>query len=213
MPNDPEKIKERVWGVYNARSREELAAGYDDWAEDYDRDAAEYFGYRGPALARECFLRLVARDARILDAGAGTGRLGQMLHDDGYENLTGFDLSRGMLAKAEELGVYQALHQMALGDVLGFADGVFDATACIGTLTTGHAPAEGIDELVRVTRSGGLVIVTLNMDTYADDGIKGRLEKLEADGRWSCIERSEPLPLMPDGEPDITHEVRVYKVS
>ncbi|NQV45203.1 MAG: class I SAM-dependent methyltransferase [Rhodospirillales bacterium] len=213
MSESTPKAKGRVNAVYKARSRDELEASYDDWADDFDHDAAVFFGWRGPQLAFDCFQRHVAVDARILDAGAGTGLLGQLLRDAGYGNLTGFDLSRGMLEKAEQLGVYQALHRMALGETLDFTDDAFDATACIGTLTTGHAPAEGIDELVRVTRSGGVLVVTLNLDTYSDDGIRDRTEALEAEGRWSLVESSGPLPLMPVGEPEINHEVRVYRVG
>ncbi|MDJ0779591.1 MAG: class I SAM-dependent methyltransferase [Gammaproteobacteria bacterium] len=199
--------------VYGARSRDELEAIYDRWAGEYDEDATGYFGYLGPELALERFERLVPKDARILDAGAGTGRLGKLLFDAGYRDLTGFDLSRGMLAQAESLGVYRALHHMALGETLGYADDAFDATACIGTLTTGHAPAEGIDELLRVTRGGGLIVLSLNLDTYTADGIKDRIDRLLADRQWVLVEASGSLRIMPRGAPDMNHEIRVFRVG
>jgi len=207
------RAKANADAVYGARSRDELETIYDRWAGEYDEDASDYFGYLGPELAVERFERLVPKDARILDAGAGTGRLGRLLFNAGYRNLTGFDLSRGMLAQAESLGVYQALHHMALGETLGFADNSFDATACIGTLTTGHAPAEGIDELIRVTRGGGLIVVSLNLDTYAADGIKDRIDHLIAEQEWALVEGSGPLQIMPRGEPDMRHEICVYRVG
>lgn len=61
--------------VYGARSRDELEAIYDRWAGEYDEDASDYFGYLGPQLALERFERLVPKEARILDAGAGSGPL------------------------------------------------------------------------------------------------------------------------------------------
>jgi len=211
MPKNIPKAKERADAVYGSRSRHELETIYDGWADEYDQDAADFFGYRGPELAFECFQRHVATDAQILDAGAGTGRLGKILSDAGYVNLTGFDLSKGMLGKAGQRGVYQALHHMALGETLGFADDTFDATACIGTLTTGHAPAESIDELIRVTRSGGMLVITLNLDTYTEDGIKDRIDNLLTEGRWVLVEASGPLKIMPVGEPDMNHEICVYR--
>ena len=198
--------------VYGARSRDELEAIYDRWAGEYDEDATEYFGYLGPELALERFQRLVPKDARILDAGAGTGRLGKLLAAAGYKNLTGFDLSRGMLSQADSLGVYESLHHMALGDTLAFADDAFDATACIGTLTTGHAPAEGIDELIRVTRPGGLIVVSLNLDTYTEDGIKQRIDQLLTQRQWELVESSGALRIMPRGEPDMNHEISVFRI-
>ncbi len=213
MPDNTPRAKANAEAVYGASSRDELEALYDRWAGEYDEDATEYFGYLGPELALERFQRLVPKDARILDAGAGTGRLGKLLSDAGYAHLTGFDLSQGMLSQAESLGVYEALHHMALGDTLGFADDAFDATACIGTLTTGHAPAEGIDELIRVTRPGGLIVVSLNLDTYTGDGIKDRIDQLVADRRWERVEGSGALQIMPRGEPEMRHEIAVYRVT
>jgi SAM-dependent methyltransferase len=171
------------------------------------------FGYLGPELALERFQRHVSPDARILDGGAGTGRLGKLLSDAGYKNLTGFDLSQEMLEQARNLGAYQALHHMALGETLGFADDAFDATACIGTLTTGHAPAESIDELVRVTRRNGMIVVSLNLDTYTDDGIKDRVDKLIAEEKWTLAEASGALKIMSVGEPDMNHEIRIFRVE
>lgn len=212
MGRDIKKARERAEGVYYAKDRDELEANYDAWAEDFDEDAREAFGYCGPDLALDCIQRHLPTDARILDAGAGTGRLGQLLHDAGYTNLTGFDLSQGMLDVAARLGVYKALHRMALGERLDFDDGAFDATACIGTLTTGHAPPSGIDELIRITKPGGIIIVTLNLSTYEDDGVKARIEALEADEKWTLVEASDPLPLCPVAAPDIIHDARVYRV-
>ncbi len=212
MPRDVKNALKKAEGVYYAKTRQELEESYDRWAEEWDDDATEVFGYLGPEKAQDCIERYLPKTARILDAGAGTGRLGQLLHDAGYSELTAFDLSRGMLKVAERRGVYKALHQMALGDRLDFDDDAFDATACIGTLTTGHAPASGIDELIRVTRPDGLIVVTLNLNTYADDGIKDRIEALDTAGQWALVEASGPHPLMPVGAPDIIHDVRVYRV-
>lgn len=212
MNNEPKNAMEKAQAVYYARNREELEESYDRWAEVWDDDATDFFGYLGPEKAFECIKRHADTSARILDAGAGTGRLGKLLYDAGYTRLTGFDLSKGMLQVAEQKGVYQALHHMALGERLGFDDHAFDVTACIGTLTTGHAPADSIDELIRVTRPDGLIVVTVNLSTYGDDGIKDRIEALVDGKRWDLVEASGALPLMPRGAPDIIHDVRVYRV-
>jgi len=60
---DPE-VDKRLQSVYGARTRDDLEAGYDAWAENYDQDATDFFGWRGPELAFERFKRLVPQDAR-----------------------------------------------------------------------------------------------------------------------------------------------------
>ena len=93
-----------VGGVYGAKSTEELKRKYDTWAANYDRDV-ESVGYRSPAMAAGLFGRYVPADAgEILDAGCGTGLLGDLLVPLGYRGLVGIDLSREMLARAEARG-------------------------------------------------------------------------------------------------------------
>ena len=117
-----------------------------------------------PALALEACRQYVPSDARILDAGAGTGLVGKALSDAGYRNLTAIDMSPGMLEEARAKGVYRQLRRMVLGERLDFPDDNFDAVVSIGVLTLGHAPARSLDEMVRVTKPGGHVIFTLRPD-------------------------------------------------
>ncbi len=100
---------ERLRGVYEARNSEELAKLYDEWATDYERDVLGY-GYTTPAIMAGFLGRYVASgDGLVLDAGVGTGIMGEILVPLGYENLTGIDLSRRMLDLAREKGVYREL--------------------------------------------------------------------------------------------------------
>ena len=91
--------RNRVQWVYAAKTNEELAERYDQWAAEYDRDLTEAFAWNGPQAAVEVFARHVPRHARILDAGAGTGLVGERLAASGYRNLYAMDLSLGMLER------------------------------------------------------------------------------------------------------------------
>jgi SAM-dependent methyltransferase len=62
--------------------------------------------------------RYAAVQARILDAGCGTGLAGQILAARGYRNVEGLDLSAGMLREAGKKARYAALHQQTLGEPL-----------------------------------------------------------------------------------------------
>ena len=141
----------RVQWVYEAKTRDELAQRYDSWAKDYDADLSRDFGYLAPQLAVAKAAPLLGADPLILDAGVGTGLVGEALAAAGLRRIVGIDMSQGMLDAARAKGLYQELRQAVLGEPLDFPDGRFDACFCIGTLTLGHAPAKSLQELVRVT--------------------------------------------------------------
>ena len=62
--------------VYASKNELELAERYDQWAKTYEDDLDRDIGWYGPIRAVESAVKYVARDARILDAGAGTGLVG-----------------------------------------------------------------------------------------------------------------------------------------
>ena len=204
----------KVQWVYSSKNEGELIERYDEWAKTYDEDLERDFEYIGPRIAAEYFIKYVPdKDARILDAGAGTGIVGQVLNKAGYSNLEAMDLSPGMLEQARAKNVYKDLHRKVMGEPLGFATGEYDSTICVGTLTVGHAPAGSLDELVRVTKPGGCIVYTLRPDVYEKDGFKKKHAALEADGKWELVEVSDPIQVLPKGEPDVYHQVWVYRVK
>ncbi|MFC1955681.1 class I SAM-dependent DNA methyltransferase [Chloroflexota bacterium] len=202
----------RVQWVYSSRNNEELAERYDQWAKDYDSELEIDFAYRGPQIAADFFNRYVHKEARTLDAGAGTGIVGEILTKQGYTDLVAIDLSQGMLDEAREKNAYRELYRMVMGEPLGFISASFDAVISIGVLTVGHAPASSFDELARITRPGGYIVFTLRPDVYENDGFKKKQAALEAEGKWKLAEMSEPFQALPKGEPDIFHQVWVYQV-
>ena len=203
----------RVQWIYSSRNNEELAERYDDWAKDYDTDLEQDFEWAGPQRAAEVFAKHVPKDGRILDAGAGTGLVGKFLSENGYSQLVAMDLSRGMLEEARKKNVYQEFHQMVMGEPLGFSPDYFDAVVSVGVLTVGHAPASSLDELIRITRPGGYVVFSLRPDVYETGGFKEMQAELERAGKWQLAEESEKFQPLPKGEPEVYHQVWVYRVS
>jgi len=205
--------QDRVKWVWSSRDNKELEDRYDQWAKDYDADLDEEFGYVSPQMAVDLFTRYVHKGARILDAGAGTGLVGELLAKQGYRNLVAIDLSLGMLEKAREKDAYRELHRMVLGETLEFPTASFDAVISVGVLTLGHAPASSLDELIRVTKPDGYIVYTLRPDVYRDHGFKEKHEALEAEGKWILAEVSEEFQTLPKGEPDAYHQVWIYQLT
>jgi predicted TPR repeat methyltransferase len=196
--------------VYGAKDASELASHYDGWAEDYDTDL-QNFGYRYPAvLAGLAGRHLDPREGPILDAGAGTGLIGEMLAILGFDELVGIDMSDGMLAVARRKGIYARLENMVLGEPLDFADDDFAAVVSTGVLTVGHAPAASMDELVRVTRPGGHLIFSLTVRTYEQDRFKTKLDALEAAGRCQPLAVTGDFAGLVAADDEVTHPARFF---
>ncbi len=202
----------RVQWVYASQNEQELEERYDQWAEEYDTDLDTDFGWISPQRTSDTLAKYVPKEASILDAGAGTGLVGQRLHDLGYRNMTAMDLSQGMLEVARKKNIYQDFDQMVMGERLEYATDRFDAAVVVGVFTLGHAPAASLDELVRVTKTGGHIIFSLRTDTYQENGFKEKQEALESAGLWKLLEVTEPYQPLPKGEPEVIHQVWVYQV-
>ncbi len=171
--------------VLNATSTEELMTVYGEWAAKYDHDLLEEMGYVAPMAACDLLKRYLDRKtARILDAGCGTGIVGQLLYQDGYRNIEGLDYSPQMLAQAERKEIYTALHRGDLTKVLAITDDAYDAVISVGTFTCGHVGPEALDELVRITSPGGFLCITVREQAWEEDDYRAQVKKIEDRGRW-----------------------------
>jgi MFS family permease len=197
--------------LYGAADLDELRSEYDRIASAYDAELVDGMGYRSPAAVTAVARRLLPAEARILDAGAGTGLLGVSLAEAGFTRLDGLDLSPGMLAVAARKNVYGDLREGRLGDALDYETGRFDGVVSAGVLTVGHAPAECLDELVRITRTGGHVIFTLRAD-QVPAGYLEKIAELESSRRWELVERGEEFQALPGAEPEVRVRVWVFRV-
>ncbi len=204
---------DRVQWVYSSRNEQELEERYDQWAEEYDADLETDYGWISPQRTSEYVNKHVAKDGSILDAGAGTGLVGECLHEMGFRNMTAMDLSLGMLEVARRKNIYQGLDQMTMGETLDYETGQFDASVIVGVFTQGHAPASSIDELVRVVKAGGHIIFSLRTDTYLENGFKDKMDSLESAGLWKLMETTKAYYPLPKGEPEVMHQVWVFRVS
>lgn len=192
-----EKHQGSLGAVYQAKQPEEIAALYDRWADTYEAEMSAA-GYRHPTICLALLARHLPRGAApLLDAGCGTGLMGEWLGILGYPHVEGLDISEGMLAKATRKKVYAALHRLPIGTALPFADGHFAGIVSAGVFTSGHVGVEGLDELVRICRPGGAIVLTVK-DTLWDAGFSDAVAALAARGLVSVAEETQPYVSMPN---------------
>ncbi len=189
--SDPDNLD----AVYAATSPTEVARTYDAWAETYDTEMAA-LGYRHPTICLALLARHLPAGGPVLDAGVGTGLLGDWLRIAGYAPIEGVDLSAGMLAVAAAKGVYDRLAEGDLTGRLPFEDARFAGAVCSGVFTTGHVGAEGLDELLRVIRPDGVLVLTVKEATW-EGGVAARIAALEDESRVATLDLTPFYSSMP----------------
>jgi len=104
----------------------------------------------------------------ILDAGCGNGRYSRFLlrEADASARVTGFDYSRQMLRRARHRIHDPRVTQVAADLTrLPYGDQSFDAIVCGWVLEHLADPRPGLNELARVLRSGGKLLLMATEDT------------------------------------------------
>lgn len=176
--------------AYQAENSEQTTEVYDDWAKSYEAHMSEA-GYTHPAMVASMLSRHVkSGDQAVLDAGAGTGIMGEILTSLEFSNLTGLDASEQMLARAASNGKYQQLKHCYLGEPLEFDDDQFAVVVSSGVFTQGHAPLSGFDELIRITEPGGMLVFSVAR-SYLEGSFQKKRDELESAGLWRFIDASE----------------------
>ncbi len=160
-------LEARPWlsGICDTQSTEELKNKYDGWAKTYDTDVRKDWSFMPGNIARTLSQLLPHKETAILDAGAGTGLVGEALAQQGYTNITAVDLSEKMLAIAKEKQVYQHLFQGNLEDSSIFNNSVqFDVIITAGVFAYAHAGVEVLNNLFTFLKEEGIFLLTIRED-------------------------------------------------
>ncbi|KAM0699271.1 hypothetical protein Q7P36_001318 [Cladosporium allicinum] len=182
---------------YGKLDIKEMTQLYDDWAKTYDNDVINGEEYKAPPLIAETIRQhlapsdregdLISPSVKILDAGCGTGLVGIYLAKLGAKQVDGIDLSPGMLDIARNTGAYNKLEPADLTHPIDALTGAYDVTTCVGTFTAGHVGPQCFDELVRVTKTNGLIVATVLDEIWKPLGFDKKIEKLGAEGQVEII--------------------------
>ena len=174
-----DKIDSRLSRVYeHDGDKQEL---FDNWASTYDHDLVNDLGYVADAEACRLLISLVPdRQARILDAGCGTGLVGRRLKQAGYTNIDGNDYSVKMLAKARATDAYQSLVQHDLTMPVE-PDQLYDAAIAVGVFAFSVPSAEHLVNITRSLKVGGVAVVTVNGKAWVEVNWESKLKHFERD--------------------------------
>jgi len=117
--------------------------------------------YRGHTLVVQSVKDILPRDdLRILDAGCGTGLVGELLRDHAIK-LIGVDMSAAMLERAKEKAIYDQLDH---GDLVAFmanSPGSFDVITCAATLIHFGDLTPAFEAAASALEDGGIFVFTL----------------------------------------------------
>ncbi|ETX03445.1 class I SAM-dependent DNA methyltransferase [Candidatus Entotheonella palauensis] len=188
------------WLTQASTDSGEVAKYYDEWATDYN-DTLVSWNYRAPADTANLLKQYVPIDHRILDAGCGTGLSGQALHDAGYRDIVGIDISPDSLVIAEKTNVYRQVQTQDLQQTpFPFETDSFDALACVGVMTYVAEPAPVFREYCRLVSSGGYLVFTQRTDLFDAQDYNAVMAQLQDEGLWEIVSVSEPQPYLPNNE-------------
>lgn len=180
---------ERLRRAYSLSGPDEAVSLYRDWAEVYDRDTVRELGYVAPQVTVNRFCRHFSdTEALLLDAGCGTGLAGIELRDRGFTRVDGLDISPEMLEKARQKGVYERLLEADLTRPLAVDADTYHAVVSVGTFTHGHVGTEGLAELIRITRPGGIICFSINEGVFGRQGFEAAFRRLAERGAASLVE-------------------------
>ncbi|KAE8355615.1 S-adenosyl-L-methionine-dependent methyltransferase [Aspergillus coremiiformis] len=169
----------------NSHNKEDCMKLYDEWAATYNEDLADASQeYVAPFLVAQAALKLSSyAKGSILDAGCGTGLVGQALSRGGATIIDGADLSPAMLKVAEKTGIYRNLMVCDLTQPIDKPDETYDIVTCCGTFTHGHVgPNPALREFARLLKKNGFIVATILDDIWLTGGFDIEVERLEAEG-------------------------------
>ena len=152
---------ENLEAAYDLKTPEDNIKLYAAWADTYDTSYRTSMDYILHRQIGETYHR-VGGGSKVLDIGAGTGALAEVLVPLGPYAMDATDISQQMLDVATQKDLYQRVFWSDVTTGLPVDDATYDGVISSGTFTLGHVGPEAIEELLRVTKTGGHIVISIN---------------------------------------------------
>ncbi|XP_046350968.2 methyltransferase-like protein 27 [Haliotis rufescens] len=180
--------------VEKGLDKDTLIQRYDEKCEEYNK-MQTVRGYKAPTAIADTLASLYPsnrENVQILDAAAGTGLVSVEVRKRGFVHVDGLDPSEGMLEEAKKSNLYERYICDFLGDnTLDIADDTYTVLTLV-SLTSEILKKLSIkcyEELVRITKSGGHILINHYDYIFDSDDIKGNLAHLESRGMWKLVDK------------------------
>ena len=179
-------------------SQNDIKEHYDEVAEKYD-EIYLGAGYYDHVKCLELASKYVPEDKRadyqVFDMGCGTGLVGEVMQQAGFESIMGCDASKGMNDVAAQKNggkAYKELRELFLGIPEKFPEdlkGRFDMITAAGILAQGHLDTKVFDEMIMACKGPGSIIIFTTREMYLTDfGYQAKMDELEAQGKWKKLD-------------------------
>ena len=182
------KNKPNLENAYNLKSPDDNIKLYSVWAETYDNSFIVDMQYKLHFAVAEEFV-LNGGKGLILDVGAGTGALAEALLQKAKFCIEATDISEEMLKVADSKKIYKRSFLSDLTKEIPVDNGSYDGVVSSGTFTHGHVGPSSIRELVRVTKPGGLITISINEKHWISLDFEGEVENLNQHTRNYTIKK------------------------
>ena len=166
--------------AYSLKTPNDSIQLYKKWAQTYDKDFALNNNYLSPKKISDYFNKYSKNtDTPILDVGAGTGLVGELLYGLGHEQIIGIDISPEMFWQAEIKRCYSSLIEADITKKIPLENDSIGGIISAGTFTHGHVGPDAIDELIRVIKPGGLFVLSINSKFFKKSGFEEKFIKIK----------------------------------
>ena len=166
--------------AYSLKTPEDSIKLYKKWAQTYDENFALNSNYLSPKKISSFFNKHAKNtDTPILDVGAGTGLVGKYLYKTGNKSIIGIDISSEMLNQAKLKGCYSSLVEADITKKIPLKSNSIGSVVSAGTFTLGHVGPDSFDELLRITKPGGLFVLSINLKVFIKNGFQEKFIKIK----------------------------------
>ena len=165
--------------AYSVKTPEDNIKLYKVWASSYDDDFAEKNDYRSPVLISNYYDKYSNKnDVPVLDVGAGTGLIAEVMNKKNTIDIDAIDISPEMLESAKSKNCYNKLIEADLTKNLDIDNNYYGAIVSAGTFTHGHIGPNALDELLRVTKPSGLFVITIHSKVYVNQNFEQKFQDI-----------------------------------
>ena len=165
--------------AYSVKTPEDNIKLYKVWASSYDDDFAKKNDYRSPVLISNYYDKYSNKnDVPVLDVGAGTGLIAEVMNKKNTIDIDAIDISPEMLESAKSKNCYNKLIEADLTKNLDIDNNYYGAIVSAGTFTHGHIGPNALDELLRVTKPSSLFVITIHSKVYVNQSFEQKFQDI-----------------------------------